>query len=215
MKAQYDLIIFDWDGTLIDSIDWIVECIQFAANACNCEIPSARKARDGIGLSLQGLMESLYPDADSELIESLMQIYSQRYLTWEINREHLFDGAYQTLETLNAHGFKMAVATGKTRRGLNAAMRATGTEGFFISSRCADETASKPDPLMLHEILQHTGIENHRALMVGDSAHDMAMAVEAGIDCIAVSCGVHDLETLAQYAPKYSLHQTTEILNLL
>lgn len=215
MKDQYDLIIFDWDGTLIDSIDWIVQCINFAADRCGCPIPSEQQAKDHIGLSLEGLMESLFPEADSDLIQVLIKTYSERYKTWKINQEHLFDGVYQTLQVLLDQSFKLAVATGKTRRGLDSAMRATGTQNFFDVTRCADETASKPNPLMLHEILAHTGVAKHRTLMVGDSAHDMAMAAEAEIDRIGVSCGVHDAETLAHYYPIYCLNNTTEILNFI
>jgi phosphoglycolate phosphatase len=119
------------------------------------------------------------------------------------------------LVELKQTGYQLAVATGKTRTGLQEALKATATEELFCITRCSDETASKPDPLMLHEIMQHTKAANDRSLMVGDSIHDLQMAMNAQISSIAVSCGAHPQDTLQQYSPLMCLQQPSELLNII
>jgi phosphoglycolate phosphatase len=215
MKNRFDLIIFDWDGTLVNSIDWITSCLQHAAEHCSIAIPEAQAAKDIIGLSLNKAMQTLFPEIDQQTQMQLVACYSQRYNSKQMSREDLFPGVYDMLVQLNKSGYQLAVATGKTRVGLQKALQATETEELFCITRCADETASKPDPRMLHEIIQHTHTAKDRALMVGDSIHDLQMAINAPISAIGVSCGAHSAESLQQYNPLLCLQQSTELLNII
>jgi phosphoglycolate phosphatase len=215
MKNRFDLIIFDWDGTLADSIDWITHCLQHAAEQCGIAIPEAQAAKDIIGLSLNKAMQTLFPEIDQQTQMQLVACYSQRYNSKQMSREDLFPGVYDMLVQLNKSGYQLAVATGKTRVGLQKALQATETEELFCITRCADETASKPDPRMLHEIIQHTHTAKDRTLMVGDSIHDLQMAINAPISAIGVSCGAHSAESLQQYNPLLCLQQSTELLNII
>jgi phosphoglycolate phosphatase len=215
MKNRFDLIIFDWDGTLVNSIDWIASCLQHAAEQCGIAIPEAQTAKDVIGLSINKAMQALFPEVDRQTQEQLVACYSQKYLSKQISPDDLFPGVYDMLVHLNEAGYQLAVATGKTRAGLQEALQATGTEELFCITRCSDETASKPDPRMLREIIQHTNTANERSLMVGDSIHDLQMAFNAHISAIAVSCGAHSEELLQQYHPLLCLQQPTELLNII
>ena len=215
MKNRFDLIIFDWDGTLINSIDWIASCLQQAAAHCGCPIPETQSAKDVIGLSINKAIQSLFPEADPQIREQLVASYSQIYFSKPISQNDLFPGVYEMLVKLNDAGYQLAVATGKTRAGLKEALQATGTENLFSVTRCSDETASKPDPRMLQEIIQHTQTAKERTLMVGDSIHDLQMALNASISSIAVSCGAHSAEFLLQYKPLLCLQQPTELMNII
>jgi len=165
MKNRFDLIIFDWDGTLINSIDWITSCLQHAAIQYDCPIPESQAAKDVIGLSITKAMQTLFPEVDKPTQKQLVACYSQKYFSKQISRDDLFPGVYEMLVQLNEAGYRLAVATGKTRVGLQEALQATGTEELFCITRCADETASKPDPRMLREIIQHTHTAKERSLM--------------------------------------------------
>ncbi|MEI6145777.1 MAG: HAD family hydrolase [Methylococcales bacterium] len=215
MKKRFDLIIFDWDGTLINSIDWIAHCLQQAAIDCNLPIPEVQEAKNVIGLSINKAMHSLFPEVDEQTLNQLISSYSQNYFSRTMSRDDLFPGVYDMLIHLKDQGYQLAVATGKTRAGLTEALEATGTEHLFCTTRCADETASKPDPLMLHEIISHTQTAKERALMVGDSIHDLRMAVNASISSIAVSCGANSASSLQAYQPLLCLEQPTELLNFI
>ncbi|MDO9049010.1 MAG: HAD-IIIA family hydrolase [Methylobacter sp.] len=215
MKNRFDLIIFDWDGTLIDSIDWIVHCLQTAAVQCDCAIPEPQAARDVIGLSIRNACAKLFPGVDDATLTRLTTCYQQTYLSRQLGREDLFPGVYDMLVELKQAGYQLAVATGKTRAGLQEALQATDTEELFCITRCSDETASKPDPLMLHEIIQHANAANERSLMVGDSVHDLQMAMNAQISSIAVSCGAHPEGILQRYSPLMCLQQPAELLNII
>ncbi|MGZ8157467.1 MAG: HAD family hydrolase [Methylobacter sp.] len=215
MKNKFDLIIFDWDGTLIDSIDWIVQCLQTAGQQCGYAIPEPQAAKDVIGLSIRNACANLFPGVDDATLTQLTVCYQQTYLSRQLSREDLFPGVYEMLVELKQAGYQLAVATGKTRTGLQEALQATETEELFCITRCSDETASKPDPLMLHQIMQHTQAANERSLMVGDSTHDLQMAMNAQISAIAVSCGAHPEDILQQYSPLMCLQQPAELLNII
>ena len=215
MKNRFDLIIFDWDGTLINSIDWITSCLQYAAVQYDCVIPEAQAAKDVIGLSINKAMQTLFPEMDEQTQKQLIACYSQKYFSKRISRNDLFPGVYEMLVQLNEAGYQLAVATGKSRAGLEEALMATGTEELFCITRCADETASKPDPRMLREIIQHTKVAKERSLMVGDSIHDLQMALNAHISAIGVSYGAHSEEFLQRYNPLLCLQQPTELLNII
>jgi phosphoglycolate phosphatase len=215
MKNRFELLIFDWDGTLMDSIGWIVHCLQTAADRVGCKVPPTQAAKDVIGLSLIRAMDTLFPEADTELREQLMCAYSQEYASRALGPGDLFAGVREMLEELNGAGYRLAVATGKTRAGLQKALQATGTEELFCITRAADETASKPDPTMLLEIMSHIDVGPARTLMIGDSIHDLQMAQNAHISAIGVSCGAHSEEILQQYLPLLCLQQPTELLNFI
>ncbi|MGR9114437.1 MAG: HAD-IA family hydrolase [Gammaproteobacteria bacterium] len=215
MKNRYDLIIFDWDGTLINTIDWIVTCLQNAAVMCQCPVPDEQAAKDIIGLSIDKAVSALFPETDTLTRKQLVQHYSQRFFSKRLSRDDLFEGVYDMLIALNKNGFKLAVATGKGRVGLQQALDETDTEDLFCITRCADETESKPNPVMLQEILAYTGVPAERALMVGDSIHDLQMAANARIASVGVSCGAHSIEVLQRYGPLMCLPQTSHLLNLL
>ncbi|MEY3807154.1 MAG: hypothetical protein RI893_130 [Pseudomonadota bacterium] len=215
MKNRFDLIIFDWDGTLIDSIDWIVSCLQIAAEQCGCLIPKHQAARNVIGLSITKACSTLFPTADQATLLRLANCYQQAYSSKQLSKEDLFPGVYEMLVELKSSGYQLAVATGKTRVGLQQALQATVTEALFDITRCADETASKPDPLMLHQIIRETDVGYERSLMVGDTSHDLQMALNAQISSIAVSCGAHPEDILQQYHPLLCLSQPAELLKII
>ncbi len=215
MARRFDLIIFDWDGTLVDSIDWIVHCLQKAAGECNCNVPEPQAARDIVGLSIQRAMEKLFPGIDQKTQEQLIASYSQEFFSKQITEDDLFTGVNEMLVKLKKMGYFVAIATGKSQVGLDRAMKGTGLNDFFHVTRCADQTASKPQPDMLEEIISELGVSKERVVMVGDSVHDMQMAINAGIASIAVSCGAHSSVQLQQYNPLFNLQQTTELLGSL
>jgi phosphoglycolate phosphatase len=215
MKNQFDLIIFDWDGTLINSIDWIAHCLQKAGRACGFMTPELQETKNVIGLSIHHAMQALYPTADQTTVQELVTHYEQEYFSKRLNRNDFFPGVYDMLLSLGKAGYQLAVATGKTRAGLEEALTATDTRDLFNITRCADETASKPNPKMLHEIMLHTKTLPQRTLMVGDSVHDMQMALNAQIASIAVACGSHTEDFLQQYNPLACLAQPTELLDLI
>lgn len=199
----------------MNSIDWIVRCLQKSAEQSCCKIPTPQAAKDVIGLSIDNAMKTLFPGVDEQTREQLLRHYSQEYSSWEIGRRDLFSGVYEMLVQLKESGYLLAVATGKTRRGLERALQATETKEFFAITRCADETASKPDPKMIHDILRHSDASCERSLMVGDSIHDLQMAKNAEISVIAVACGAHSEKVLQQHRPFACLQQTAELLNFI
>jgi phosphoglycolate phosphatase len=215
MKNNYALLIFDWDGTLIDSIAWIVSCLQHAAAECGCAIPEDQAARDVIGLSIQGAMRQLFPDIDAATQERLVRCYSGHFFSRQHGPDDLFDGVQDMLLQFQRRGLQLAVATGKSRNGLNKALADTQTGHLFAATRCADETASKPEPLMLREIMRQLGAAPERTLMIGDSIHDLQMAANAQIAAVGVACGAHSKDALQPYRPLCCLDHTKELLALL
>jgi len=193
---NYDLIVFDWDGTLMDSEVRIVACVQAAAADMGWPVPPAEEARDIIGLGLQEAVSALWPGMSPAQVNQLADRYRVHFLNDDLAPSALFDGVVQVLDELADREFFLAVATGKSRRGLVKEFERTNLESYFHASRCADETFSKPHPQMLLEILDQLGMEPARTLVVGDTEYDMEMAINAGADAIGVSCGVHTPERL-------------------
>ena len=154
MKSKFDLIIFDWDGTLIDSIAWIVHCLQTAAKTQGYKAPDEQAAKATIGLCIQQAMTTLFPDIDQETQQQLSSSYSQAFFSQNINKKHLFTGVENMLTTLIHSRYQLAIATGKTREGLDRALQETGLSPYFDITRCADESASKPQPVMLEQIIK-------------------------------------------------------------
>jgi len=212
MKNQFDLIIFDWDGTLVDSIEWIARCLKKAGERCGLPVPEHQAAKDVIGLSIDQAMKKLYPDADEHTQAWLIECYSHEYFSHTVSRDDLFAGVYDMLHRLKDEGYQLAVATGKTRAGLDEALTGTGTRALFCATRSADETASKPDPRMVNEIIGHAQVSRGRTLMVGDSVHDLQMALNARIASVALTCGAHPPESLRQFQPLLCLDQPIQLL---
>jgi phosphoglycolate phosphatase len=200
-ERRYHLIVFDWDGTLIDSAGTIVECIQAASREMGLPVPEADRARHVIGLGLHDSLRHAVPDLPRERYRDFAALYRSHFLARE-NSMSLFPGVPQLLSGLAQRGHLLAVATGKSRAGLDRALQASGLGAYFRASRCADETDPKPHPAMLLELLQELGTEPQRALMVGDTSHDLEMARNAGVDAVAVSYGAHPEHALRALDPR-------------
>ncbi|MFD2366451.1 HAD-IIIA family hydrolase [Pseudoduganella sp. GCM10020061] len=209
-KKQYDLIVFDWDGTLMDSTGAIVKCIQAAARDLGLPVPHESAAAHVIGLSLQEAMKKALPDIDPALYPRVVERYRFHYLS----RDHeltLFDGVEEMLRELASKAYFLAVATGKSRVGLNRALNGTGLLSMFHATRCADETFSKPHPAMLQELTRELGQDIRRTVMIGDTTHDLMMANNAGAHGIAVQYGAHPVDQLHACNPVYSATSVDEL----
>jgi len=211
------LIVFDWDGTLADSRNHIVAAMQRAINELKLPTATEDECASKIGLSLIGAAQSLFPDLDTEEAGKFCEVYSRHFLELgqDTYRLELFDGVAETLEALASKGYPLAVATGKSRRGLERVLGETGLKDAFVATRTADETASKPHPRMLLELLEQTGKGNHEAVMVGDTSYDLEMAQRAGVTGIGVSYGVHNENELIRYQPVAILEELPELLDWL
>jgi phosphoglycolate phosphatase len=210
MPKQFDLLVFDWDGTLMDSAAAISASLRDACADLELPIPSEERARYVIGLGLTDALKYLLPDLPAAGYPALLERY--RYHFQRQDRDTtLFSGASETLQTLHAAGFLLAVATGKSRRGLDRALQATGLHGVFHATRCADEGFSKPHPGMLLWLLDELNVTRERALMIGDTSHDMEMAVAAEIARVGVAYGAHPRENLLKHDPVFCFDHFTEL----
>ena len=196
---MFDLVVFDWDGTLMDSEHTIVECLQQAARDLGYPVPSQEQARDVIGLGLNQALAKLFSESDGQKVQALADAYRRCFLREERPPSPLFPGARQLLQSLQEQHLMLAVATGKSRRGLEMELDHTGLREYFFMTRCADEAISKPHPQMLLDILQGLGVEGKRTLVVGDTEYDMQMAVNGGCYALGVSHGVHSSKRLKQH----------------
>lgn len=201
MAREYDLVIFDWDGTLMDSETKIVRCFQLAAQDANVNYPGDQAIRNIIGLGLAEAMEAIYPDESMETRNAVVESYREHFLFRDQTEMPLFPGVPEGLSALVEDGYQLAVATGKARRGLDRVLNDSPLQHLFHSTRCADETRSKPHPLMIEEIIHETGAVRERTIMVGDSVFDLEMARNAGVDSLAVSYGVQPCDRLVSYRP--------------
>lgn len=211
---MYSLVIFDWDGTLMDSTSRIVSCLEKAALATGLPVLSAAAYQHIIGLGLREAIRELYPHIDDNTVEAMRQNYADYFVAAENTPSPLFDGALEVLATLRAHNIKTAVATGKSRVGLERVWQNTGLGQYFDTSRCADETVSKPHPRMLAEILTELDVASERALMIGDTSFDLAMAANIGMPSVGVSYGAHGVATLQQHHPITIIDHISELLPL-
>jgi phosphoglycolate phosphatase len=210
IPRQYDLIAFDWDGTLFDSTKIIVRCIQQAVADVGGAVPNDRDAAYVIGMGLMDALAHAAPDVPRERYPELGASYRKHYLTHQEDLS-LFDGVLPMLAELRARHHWLAVATGKSRRGLDDALRAVELAGLFDASRTADETAGKPHPRMLHELMREFGTEPERTLMIGDTTHDLQMALNAGCASVAVSYGAHPIDDFEALRPKAVVHSVREL----
>ena len=195
MPSHYDLIVFDWDGTLMDSTRLIARSLQSACRDLGIAVPSERDALFVIGLNLEDTFNHVAPELDREGRGRLSERYRHHFLANE-HEAPLYPGVTEMLSDLHGRGRRLAVATGKARRGLERALDATGLRQWFEATRCADEGFAKPHPGMLLMLLEITGVQPRRALMIGDTTHDLELAANAGVDAVAVSYGAHDGELL-------------------
>lgn len=209
------LLIFDWDGTLMDSEYHIVTCMQAAIRDLRLPERNDSEIRNIIGLGLIEAVQTLYPERASVAFAHEMAEAYRRYYFDENAPQQLFPGAVETLEHLLAQDYRLAIATGKSRKGLNLALEETGLSDLFQASRCADETSSKPHPQMLSELLAELGIHKDEAIMIGDTEYDMEMAYNADTKAIAVSYGVHETERLLKYNPIGCIDDITDLPSLL
>ena len=211
MKPRnFDLIAFDWDGTLFDSTKIIIRCIQAAVKDVGGTVPSDKDAAYVIGLGLMQALAHAAPDVPREKYPALGERYRHHYNA-HYNDLSLFDGVLPMLAELTARGHLLAVATGKSRVGLDEVLKSEELRGVFHSSRTADETAGKPDPRMLHELMKEFNIPATRVLMVGDTTHDLQMAVNAACPRVGVSYGAHEPEAFSVLNPLHVAHSVADL----
>jgi phosphoglycolate phosphatase len=207
---QFDLIAFDWDGTLYDSTAIIVRCIQDAVRDVGGTVPGDEQAAYVIGMSLMQALAHAAPDVPIERHPQLRERYAHHYHRLQDDIS-LFPGALEMLRRLKARGHRLAVATGKSRAGLDRVLQAEELQGMFDASRTADETAGKPHPRMLHELMRQFGVAPRRLLMVGDTTHDLQMAINAGCPSVGVSYGAHAHGSFAALHPRCIAHSVDEL----
>ena len=206
---SYRLLVFDWDGTIIDSASAIVECIQDAARDSGLEIPPRERAAHTIGLGLHDALRFAVPDLPAERYAEFVANYRKHFLMRQ-DTMRLFDGMRELISGFSKSHL-LAVATGKSRRGLDRALVATDLKPFFTASRCADETNPKPHPAMLLELMDELGFERKQTLMIGDTTHDLQMARTAGVDALAVTYGAHQEDGLRACGPLGCFSSVTEL----
>lgn len=211
-REDYDLLIFDWDGTLMDSEAHIVDCLARSLEMVGAEPLPAQELKQVIGLGLHEAMQQLIPGANDELVGQAFDAYREIFFREGDPPSVMFPGAIEVLDALRSGGFLLAVATGKSRRGLDRALDQTGLSEYFSVTRCASETFSKPHPLMLEEILVDLDTPASRAIMIGDTAFDLEMARNIKMPSIAVSYGVHDVERLLAHEPMTVLDAIDELV---
>lgn len=209
-KKQFDLIVFDWDGTLMDSTATIVACIQAAARDLGLPAPDNKRAAYVIGLGLQDAMQAVLPDLEPKYYPHMVERYRYHYLTRDKGLA-LFEGVPEMLDELSQQGYFLAVATGKSRVGLNRSLDAANLLSVFDATRCADETFSKPHPAMLQELTRELGQNMQRTVMIGDTTHDLQMAINAGATGIAVHYGAHSAPELQALNPLYAASSVFEL----
>jgi len=210
MAKRFDLLVFDWDGTLMDSAGAIVAAIQAACRDLELETPPEERARHVIGLGLSEALQHAVPGLAEDRYPLMVERYRHHYLS----RDHelrLFAGAGEMIAELAAEGFMLAVATGKSRLGLDRALQVSGLGPYFHDSRCADECHSKPHPQMLEELMTAFAARPERTLMIGDTTHDLQMARNAGVASLAVAYGAHPPEALDALEPLARLQAVDEL----
>jgi len=207
------LYIFDWDGTLCDSLSLITTSIRRSCEHLGLPVRSEEENRSIIGLGLKEALEHLYPEIPDKQLDKLILAYRDHYLAGDKSQpSQLYSGVQEVLDELRSQGHQLAVATGKSRRGLDRVLGELKMHHYFEHSRCADETRSKPHPLMLQEILQESGAHPRDAIMVGDTDFDLLMAKSASVQAIGVSYGAHPLDRIMQAEPHRIIDHISELL---
>lgn len=198
---KYSLVVFDWDGTILDSAGAIVRAIQAACRDLDLTVPGEAQARHVIGLGLVDALSHAVPDLPPERYSDMVARYRHHYLASD-HELCLFEGIESLLGELRERGHLLAVATGKSRAGLERAFNHANLRQYFLGSRCADECHSKPHPQMLEELMLEFGVEPASTVMIGDTSHDLQMAINAGVDGVAVTYGAHPHEHLRDFSPR-------------
>ncbi|MFY8272581.1 HAD-IA family hydrolase [Pseudoalteromonas sp. SSDWG2] len=211
--ANKKLIIFDWDGTIMDSVPKIVATLQSAARELRVPEPDHVDAKNIIGLSLDTAVSTLFPE-HSEHHQALEEQYKHHYVSVDTTPSPLFDDVRETLQALKDKGYWLAIATGKSRRGLDRLLNNTGLADFFEISMTASEAKSKPDPDMLEQILAFYDIQREQAVMIGDTQIDMQLAANANMDAVGVTFGVHSQTELETYNPIATVDNYKQLLDL-
>ncbi|MER1940248.1 MULTISPECIES: HAD family hydrolase [unclassified Castellaniella] len=209
-RAPYQAVIFDWDGTLLDSTHHIVGALIGACQDLGLKVPSPEEAGWVIGLSLQAALYQLAPELPASEADTFAEHYKTHYRRL-MHELHLFQGQAQLLQELHGHGVVLGVATGKSRRGLDTSIQSLGLQGVFQATRTVDEARGKPDPDMLEQLLAELDLAQDAVLMVGDTTHDVLMAKAAGIDSLAVSYGAHRASLLQTSQPTALVHSVAEM----
>jgi phosphoglycolate phosphatase len=207
---RFDLIAFDWDGTLFDSTAIIVRCIQRAVADVGGRVPSDKAAAYVIGMGLMQALAHAAPDVPKEKYAQLGARYRHHYMAHQDDLS-LFQGVMPLLAELKGRHHWLAVATGKSRRGLDEVLQSSQLAGVFDGSRTADETAGKPDPLMLNELMREFGADPERTLMIGDTTHDLQMALNAGCPAVGVSYGAHEPNEFDALSPLFVAHSVGDL----
>lgn len=207
---KYEMVVFDWDGTLLDSAGAIVRAIQSACRDLDLSVPDEARARHVIGLGLSEALQFAVPDLPPERYQAMVDRYRFHYLSGD-HQLTLFTGVREMLARLQSAGHILTVATGKSRLGLERALDHSGLRPFFQASRCADECHSKPHPQMLEELLAEFGVAATSTVMIGDTSHDLLMARNAGVDSLAVTYGAHPHDHLLTHEPLACLHDVREL----
>lgn len=198
---RFRLIIFDWDGTIADSLPHIVNAMKSAISAVQLPTRTAEEILDVTGLGLQEAVTGLFPGIETAVSNCLIDHYRKYYLEYTAEKTQLFPKVENTLQTLSDEGYMLAIATGKSRKGLERSIKNSGIKHYFHTSRCADETVSKPHPRMLYEIMNSVGITARETIMVGDSRYDLQMAASANVASVAVGYGAQPLHSLRELNP--------------
>ena len=215
MQSSIRLLVFDWDGTLLDSIGSIVACVQSTLEELGEPAAEEERIRASIGLGLRETVEMFRPGCGDELFDRVVEVYRKLWMESFCRTPHLFPEVPALLETLRNHGYRLAIATAKSRGGLSHDLERTGLGRFFHSTRTIDEAPSKPNPQMLLDILAEQGVSPEESLMIGDTVHDLAMAENARVPSVAVLSGCDSRETLEPWRPAACLGSVTELLSWL
>ena len=215
MNNRFKLVVFDWDGTLMDSEAQITQSLANVIAELALAERSTHELRNVIGLGLPEAIRQLYPDEGEVIVEKFAAGYRQHFLAGNQNRSVLFDGALAVIKRLHADGYLLAVATGKSRRGLDRSLADTDSGDYFHMTRCADETFSKPHPQMLLEIMDVLDVAPEQTVMIGDTEYDLEMASQAGTASLGVTYGVHAVERLQAHRPLACLDDISEVGELL
>ncbi|MAS25455.1 MAG: HAD family hydrolase [Oceanospirillaceae bacterium] len=212
-EHKYRLVIFDWDGTLVDSTRRIVDSMQRAGRKVGLAPVPDEAIQDIIGLGLPEALKTVWPDITDEQLPLMRDTYASYFVSDSQVGMGFYEGAREMLGALLAQGYLLAVATGKSRKGLNRMLRDLEVGHLFEATRCADETRSKPDPMMLHELLSALSVAPGEAVMVGDTTYDLEMAQRTGIDSIGMGHGAHDEARLLACGPQTICHSINELKN--
>jgi phosphoglycolate phosphatase len=212
-KNKYSVVIFDWDGTLVDSTARIIDSMQMAAIKVGMPKLTDHAIQQIIGLGLPEALEKLWPGISSEQLQLMRRLYSANFSIHSDVHADFFPQAHEFFEELRCFGYILAVATGKTRKGLDEMLDGLAVRDIFAITRCADETTSKPHPHMLEEILTELKLTSEQALMVGDTSFDLDMAKAIGMDSVGMTHGAHESDILLASGAKFLCHSLTDLLD--